>query len=151
MTPPPTHTHPAPQEKQENAAREHAGYKSKAFGRQLNMEQLAEANMCWGGSLPDNKNRIGRTTKTMHYEYLGESGRIPDLGSGGGVWGTIFIINCSKRIAQKLRRIILLHFGLFIFRFHLGEARKPFIFMIFDLVDVTMTPKPILHNFGTTK
>ena len=36
-----------------------------------------------------------------------------------------------KRIAQKLRIIILLHFGLVTFRFHFGETRKVIISMIF--------------------
>ena len=36
-----------------------------------------------------------------------------------------------QRIAPKLRRIILLDFGLVTFRFHFGKIRKPVIFMIF--------------------
>ena len=43
----------------------------------------------------------------------------------------MFIINFNKRGAQKLHRIILLHFGLVTFRFHLGTLRKVIIFMIF--------------------
>ena len=62
------------------------------------------------------------------------------LGSGG-VWGSIFIVSSLKRITRKLRRNILLHFGLITFRFHYWKALKPLIFMISDLVDVSMTPK----------
>ena len=36
-----------------------------------------------------------------------------------------------KRLARKLRRIMLLHFGLVTFRFHFGETRKPIISMVF--------------------
>ena len=53
-----------------------------------------------------------------------------------GVWGAIF-----TRVAQKLRRLILLHFGLIVFRIHFGKTRKPFIFMIFRFLGVSMTPK----------
>ena len=50
------------------------------------------------------------------------------------IWG-------PKRLAQKLRRIILLLFGLVTFRFHFGKTRKLMIFMVFGFWDVTMTPK----------
>ena len=36
-----------------------------------------------------------------------------------------------KRIAQKLRRIVLLYFGLVAFRFHFGRTRNPLIFIVF--------------------
>ena len=52
-------------------------------------------------------------------------------GSGVG-GGGILIVNIMKRTAGKLRRIILLHFGLVTFR------------------DVTMTPKPIILHLGGT-
>ena len=52
------------------------------------------------------------------------------------VWGPILIGDTIKRIAQKLRRIILLHIGLVTFRIHYWKTRKPVIFM-----DVTMTPQ----------
>ena len=62
-----------------------------------------------------------------------------DRGSGeefqicglGGVWGVILILNFNKRVAQKLRRIILLHLGLVTSRFHSGKTRTVIIFMIF--------------------
>ena len=47
--------------------------------------------------------------------------------SGGG----IFIVKAHKRMARKLRVIILLHLGLVSFRFHFGRTLKVFIFMIF--------------------
>ena len=50
-----------------------------------------------------------------------------------GFWGVIFIVDIIKRIAPKLRRTILLHFGLVTFRFHFGETRKPIIFTVFGL------------------
>ena len=52
-----------------------------------------------------------------------------DLGSGG-IWGAIFNVNFDKRVAQKLRRIIMLHFGLVTFRLHFGKTWKVFFFMI---------------------
>ena len=57
------------------------------------------------------------------------------------VWRAIFIVNFEKRVAQKLRRIILLHFGLVTFRIHFGRTRKPLVFVILDLVDMSMAPK----------
>ena len=58
-----------------------------------------------------------------------------------GVWGVFFIVNCLKRVAQSLRRIILLHFGLVTFRIHFGKTRKPSFLWFSDLADVTMTPQ----------
>ena len=49
---------------------------------------------------------------------------------GQRVWGGVFSCNYYKRLAQELRRIILLHFGLVSFRIHSGKTLKPFIFMI---------------------
>ena len=52
----------------------------------------------------------------------------------GGVWGAISIVNIIARIAQKLRRIILLHFGQVVtFRIHFRKKRKVLIFMFFGL------------------
>ena len=45
------------------------------------------------------------------------------------VWGGIFIVNFKFWKAQKLRRMILLHFGFVALRLHLGDPRKPFIFI----------------------
>ena len=75
------------------------------------------------------------------YGNLRKSGKNQDLGSGGGVWGAFFAVNCKKKVARKLHGIILLHFGLIIFRIHFWKTRKPFIFMIFRFSDVTMSPK----------
>ena len=52
-------------------------------------------------------------------------------GLGGGVWGAIFIVIFKKSVAQKLCRIILLHFGVVTFRIPFGKTRTPFIFMVF--------------------
>ena len=60
---------------------------------------------------------------------------------GYGVEGSIFIVNILRRIAPKLRRTILLHFGLITFAIHVGRTLKPLIFMIFGFWDVSMTPK----------
>ena len=46
---------------------------------------------------------------------------------GFGVWGAVFIVNIFERIAQELRRIILLHFRLLTFMFHF---RKLFVFRV---------------------
>ena len=61
--------------------------------------------------------------------------------SGFGVWGAILIENIVKQLAQKLRRIILLHFGLVTFWFHLGKTRQVILLGFSDLADVTMAPK----------
>ena len=65
------------------------------------------------------------------------------LGSGwsGGIWGAMSTVNLKKRMAQKLRRIIPLHFGLVAFRSHFGKTLKPFIFMISGFLDVSTTSK----------
>ena len=50
------------------------------------------------------------------------------------IWGSgrpFFIVSIIKRLAQKLRRIILPHFGLVTFGIHFRETRKPIIVMIF--------------------
>ena len=55
----------------------------------------------------------------------------------------IFMVKIIKRITEKLRRIILLHFGLLViaFRFHYGRDREVIIFMISGFSDVSMTPQ----------
>ena len=63
-------------------------------------------------------------TKSGFLEEIWEKTRIWGLGCLGGN----FIVNCIERVAQKVRRIILLHFGLW---FHVGKTRKPFMFMVF--------------------
>ena len=47
--------------------------------------------------------------KPISYEILEHRGKMR-FGGLGGFW-VIFVVNIIKRIAQKLRRIILLHFG----------------------------------------
>ena len=51
-----------------------------------------------------------------------ESGKMPDLGSGG--LGAIFIVHVKKRVTQKLHTIILLHFGLATSGFILGQPEN---------------------------
>ena len=79
-----------------------------------------------------------------------KSREIANLASGWGLV-VIFTVNIIERFAQKLRRIILLHFGRITFRMHVGKIREALIFMVFGLWDVPMTPKPILCIFGDTK
>ena len=58
------------------------------------------------------------------------------------IWslGGIFTVKVFKRLAQKLRRIILLHFRLMTFRFHYGRSLKHDNCMIL-FSDVSMTPQ----------
>ena len=52
-----------------------------------------------------------------------------------GLWGlgVISIVDIIERIAQKLRIIILLHFGLGTFRIHFGKTQQVIMFMVFGL------------------
>ena len=52
---------------------------------------------------------------------------------GLGGLGVMSIVNLKKRLAQKVRRIILLHLGRVTFRIHFGKARKVITFMLFGL------------------
>ena len=54
----------------------------------------------------------------------------PDLGPGGAGRGT-FIVSFFKRVARKLRRIILLHIVLGTFSITLSKSQKLITFMIF--------------------
>ena len=56
-------------------------------------------------------------------EDPGNPEQIVELGSRGS-GGAIVIVNIIRRIAGKLRRIILLHFGLVAFRLHYRRNRK---------------------------
>ena len=56
--------------------------------------------------------------------------RMWGLGRSGGV---IFIVKFIKRLAQKLRRFILLHFGVVTCRCHFEKTQKVIIFMFFGL------------------
>ena len=69
-----------------------------------------------------------------------KSGKNPDLGSEG-VWGTIVIVNLVKRLARKLRRVILFHFGLVTFRIYFRETDNSSFSCFKDLVFVSMTSK----------
>ena len=51
------------------------------------------------------------------------------------------MLNIWIRIAQKLRRTILLHFGLVTSRIHFRNIWKVAFSWFVDLADVTMTPK----------
>ena len=55
--------------------------------------------------------------------------------------GSIFIWLFEKKVAWKLRTIILLHFRLVAFWLHFGEPREVIVFIIFRFVDMSMTPK----------
>ena len=60
-------------------------------------------------------------------ENPGTSGKVRDFGSGGGGrrgFGGCFFIIFKKRVARKVRRSILFHFGLVVFRFHFGKPEK---------------------------
>ena len=70
------------------------------------------------------------TKQCFPMENPGNPGQIVRLGSEG-LLGAIFIVNIIKRIAPKLHRIILLHFGLVTFRIHFGKTLNPLIFMVF--------------------
>ena len=59
---------------------------------------------------------------------------------GLGVWGTIFIVSFERRVARKLRNIILLHFGLVTFRFHFWKFRKVMSCIVFEFLEVSMPP-----------
>ena len=59
-------------------------------------------------------------------ENPGKYGKNPNVGPGD-----LFIVNVIKRIAQKLRIIIVLRFWLLTVRFHFGKTRKHFMFMVF--------------------
>ena len=78
----------------------------------------------------------------LSVENLGNPGKNADLGSGrgGGGGGVIFIVNVMKRIAVKLRRMILLQFGLVTFRFHDGGTLNHLILMISGFSDVSLSP-----------
>ena len=61
--------------------------------------------------------------------------------------GDIVMRNIIRRIGQQLRIIILLHFGLVVFRFHYWKTLKPFIFIIFGFSDVSMSPETNMFDF----
>ena len=51
------------------------------------------------------------------------------------------MVNLWKRYGQKVRSIILLHWGLVTFRFAYGRDRTLFIFMISGFMDVSPSPQ----------
>ena len=75
------------------------------------------------------------------------------FGGLGGLGGGIFIVNIVKRIARKLRKIILLYFGLITSRlnFITGKPEKPLFLWFLDMVGLTMTPKTNDFWLGDTK
>ena len=56
-----------------------------------------------------------------------------------------------QQIARKLRRIILLHIGSVTVNFHFPKTEKSSFSCISDLVDMSMTPEPIILDFGDTE
>ena len=67
-----------------------------------------------------------RPKKADFLQRIRKSRKVADLGSGG--LGGHFAVNFMRRIAQKLRIIILLHFGIITLRFHFGKTRTLFVF-----------------------
>ena len=64
--------------------------------------------------------------------YRGSIGAMEKLRIWGlGVWRATCIVNLNQRAAQKLRRIIVLHFGLVTFNSHFPQIPQNFMFMIF--------------------
>ena len=61
--------------------------------------------------------------------------------------GAIFIVNFGKRVARKLCRIMLLHFGIVTFRFHFGRTRKPFIS---QAINATISPHALQLALAST-
>ena len=74
--------------------------------------------------------------RPISFGKSGKYGKIFLLCIGGDL-GAIFI----KRIAQKLRVIILLQFGLATFRIDFGEPKNPPCSWLSNLADVTITPQ----------
>ena len=70
-------------------------------------------------------------------------------GVWGGLHGGNFIVNFIKRLAQKLRRIILLHFWQLL-GFISGKPKSPSLPWFSDLLDVTVTPKTNIVLFCQT-
>ena len=65
---------------------------------------------------------------------------------------TICVVDFKKRVARKIRRIILLHLGLVTFQFHFPKIRVVFIFMIFGSGGRVHGPqKTIMLDLGDTK
>ena len=58
----------------------------------------------------------------------------------------MFTVNIIKRITQKLRRIILLHFKLITVRIYFGKNRTLVIVMIFRFGDASMAPNTKYFN-----
>ena len=80
------------------------------------------------------------------YYFNGKLGGNPGQKPRCGVWGVcgaIFIVNFEKRVGQKLRRIILLHFGLVAWRIHhFHDFRTSWTW--------PWLPKPIRFDFEDT-
>ena len=66
----------------------------------------------------------GRPRKQQQGFVVLQSQIFDDVGSGGSV-GAFFILNFKKRVARKLLRIVLRHFGLVPSRLNVGKPENP--------------------------
>ena len=79
------------------------------------------------------------------------AGKINNWGLGG-VWRTSFTVDFIRRVARKLCRVVLAHFGPDPFRFHFGKPGKSRFSSFSDLVDVSTPPNTsYLSNFEDTR
>ena len=103
---------------------------------------IAYCEEMWRLQLLNCTNPTGHTAHPgrTNADFLWKSGQIQDKMRFGGL-GIIFTVNIFNRIAQKLRIIILLHFGLIFVWIDFGKTRQVIVFMVSDLADATMTPK----------
>ena len=94
---------------------------------------------------------LPRTCKLKKHIFCrnpGKSGQIAFWGSGGlGGMRDIFTVNIMKGIARKLRRIVLLHFGLITFRSHYWKTLNPSCSWFRDFRTWPWAAKPILLIF----
>ena len=79
-----------------------------------------------------------------------KSGKIRNK-SRSGDWEGGSISTVLNGVAQKLRRIILLHFGLIFFRAHFSKKTKAITLFFRTWCTCPWLPKPIIHKFGYTK
>ena len=90
----------------------------------------------WSLVAPVGANIVVGCPQTLSQISFGKCGKIwNNVGFGvWGVWVAIFIVNIIERLAQKLRRTIMLRFGLVTFGIHFGKGRKLVIFMLFRIL-----------------
>ena len=103
----------------------------------------------WAGSVSSIVSIVCACTCDIRIARIIENPRKHIKGILYYVW-VIFIVNIMKRIGQKLRIIILLHFGLITFRFHYRRSRTTLIFMILKFSDASMTPQTSYFIFAET-